>query len=520
MSKKIDFSKVVERIKANYGDQPLIQQLVDYFQHDGPMPNIRPSNYYDRWVLAGFNEFAADFPDKFIAIYFKDGLRSGLIEAFFDSDHFFDFNLNVLYEKAYYKFLEDEEDPNAFYANLFAHSWDSEHLTVKSDCASKILLEAKDLRPFGKFLIGLEDKEAIYFLHALLINDENNRPYGQRLTRNLTFFHQYFPVLVRENFDKITTLKVGFKKGLKTENVKRLLDISPEKYEPMVRVNLDKISYQFEASSGEYEVISRLYKNNQKEYKEIFLKFIHHFLDCFTVPIKYPYGGDGSKNKQKAMKSEPMTARNTPRLRMDEYYWISLIKYVFESLKEIDVKVFEERLVEFCKKTVFMPIELLEIIESYFGDKRMAVLAPVFELKNVDDDNKFVETIMQSVAGVDWSGDVEAIWEFNRRIDRPSYQIPAAKVFATKPKVIKPLIEKGLTKTKGDRLLAFFTLAQMDSKYAKDLLWKQFHEEKDDKIREVILPIITRKFYNKDFSRKEVDAIINSAVARGATQKV
>ncbi len=517
---------IVKELKAYFNsDSTIFQEVVDYLEGKAAMPEIS-GRRGRKVVLKWFSREVGDiYTDKIIDVFFKD--IDVLAEALF-KDH-----ENSLMPKAHKRWVEMGKSSSSFYHNWIGHGWDAQYLLLdkqsleKDDRDKLIIVPEEKLSPFGKYMLELGEEEAQVLLDAMII-DANENDFRSRLYRNLPYFHTFFPNLLSQKANFVRIVKFNKAKrysdgNLRSWTIRRMLDIDAKIYEPVLFPYLKFLTFDFHAAGGEYLLLRRLYANEPKKYKDLFLKFMHRFIDNFTVVKLYPYGNSGLENKQRAMKEEPLDRWAVPSVSLVGNYWgdkESILKFLFYSLKEISVSEFETRIKDFCTNTCFMPVEVLKIVKEEFkGAKRLSLLIPILTIKNIDEEHKYYPALMEALEGLEWGDEVDKLWKFSVSIKEARMQVYAAKMLAEQPKIVRPYLEGCTSKKKGERQLILLTLAKIDSDFASKELWKDFHLEKDEKVRDFLLPIVTRKYYNRDFSRKEVAEIIQSAVERDAFVK-
>ncbi len=521
MKEYYSLETVVKQLQEYFkSDNPIIQQFADYLEGTAPMPEVVNGKKGRITMLNWFaSRVGREYVDKLLDVYFKD--LAVLTEHLFE-------NVGTLMPNAHSRWVGMNKSSKVFYTNWIGHSWHSQFLLFDGDILTEeekkeiIVVTEDKLSTFGKYLITQGEEEAQLFFDVMIQDDEEG-DYASRIYRNLSFFNTYFASLLqsKSNFGRIAKYKnkQRYSDGnLRSWTIRRLIEIDSKTYIPLLDPYLKFLTFDFHAGSGEYLILKDLYALAPKKYHDLFLKFINRFLDFFTVVKLYPYGNSGLESKQRAMKAEPLTQWNIPSIAITGDYWAqkeSILKYLFESLREIAPQEFEEKIENFCKHTCFVAVEVIEIVRTHFeGEKRLALLMSILKIKNIDTEHKYYPVLMEAFEGLDWSEEVSELWKFGCAMKEARMQVFVAKKLAEKPKVLRPFLEGDLAKKKGERQLVLLTLSKIDSTFAKDELWKKFHLEKDEKVRHFLLPIVTRKYYDKDLSRKEVSAIVQAAEGR------
>ncbi len=500
---------VAEEVKKVLGNQPFIQTVIDSIENGTALPNKVVWQEYSIIVA-----FTKDFGEQLFPFHFSSPDR---ISAFVNRLDRFPNQI----VPAYNYYLNNGGNLKSFLELVAKAEWHINFI-FKEKYEYKATFRDDDLSPFGKLFKTFSPDDVQVFFDVTR-KFEVESLYRDRVIRNLNFFHRYFPKLVLDNIDQIIRYQKNdsylmIKGLLKPLSIHRLLELDAKLYAPLIEKKLPKY-YEFKLAGWDYFALSELYKYHPTdENTERFSKFVNDYLDCFTVVEKYPKG-DNLKDKKERIKKHPLNyedvARITTNYTVSRYWGKSVIKHCLLGVKSLSEKDFNTRLEDFCKNTVYVPDDILDVIEEYDGDK-MRCLGDVMKIKNIDNRAyDFSVKLMEASEDLDWSPYASAIWTYLSKQDF-RHQAAVAKILAKKPEVVMPFLKKGLTKTKGERALAFLVLGALESKEAKDLLWTSFHDESDDKIRERILPIIVRRFYKEELSLDEVNEIIAAAEKRGA----
>lgn len=508
MKEKLD--KAIAESKRKVGDLPFIQTMVDLIEKGISLPD------------------KVNRDELLVILVFLEDFGEHLFEFFFRTPRHIPYLMNRLNKHPQlllpaFEYYTKEVGSVGDFLSFAAKIQERIALIFKEREYQKEFTE-DDLTPFGKLFKNFSPSDVqVFFDVARTL--EKQTVFYDRIIRNLNYFHQYFPKMILDNFDQIIQYQKNdsyhmIKGFFKPLAVHRLLELDTATYAPLIEKKITRENFKFKLAAWDYLVFSELYKYHPTpENTKRFSDFVHNFLDSFTVLEKYPLGQ--GKNIKERIKKNPLTYKVVPRIddnyAVANYYWgESVVKHAFLGLKSLSESDFEERLEDFCKNSIYMPVDILDVInDAYDGDK-MKMLANVFSAKNKDARAyDFSVKLVALIEDKDWSPYAEKVWKYLSTVDF-RYQAIVAKTLAQKPELVMPLIKKGLVKTRGERLLSFLVLSRIDTKEANELLWKYFHLEADEYIRENILPIIVRRFYQEELSLGDVNKIIASAEKRGA----
>ena len=510
MQEKI--KKAIADSNNRVGNLPFIQTVVDYIEKGTGLP--AKANWDEIAVIIIFME---NFGESFLDFWFLTPKR---ITYFFNRLESYPHLLG----KAYEYYIKEGGSTEEF-LRLIIKTQDRVSFIFKKGFKYEAAFTEDDLTPFGKLFKTFSPEDVrIFFAEARKF--EQQSVFYDRIIRNLNFFHQYFPAMILAHFDQIVKYQKNdsyrmIKGFFKTLSVHRLLELDAKTYAPLIEKKLSKKSPEFELANWDYLVLSELYKfHPTPENKERFSNFVNNFLDSFTVLEKYPIGDD-LEDKADRIKRYPINYKDVPCINnnytVSNYYWgDSVIKHAFLGLKSLSESDFKRRLDDFCENAVYMPQDILDVIDEADDGDKMKLLAGVVKAKNKDNrSNDFAIKIMESIAHEEWSPYAKDIWNYLCKQEF-RYQVVVAKALVLKPDVVMPLAQNGFSKNKGERLLSFLVLNGVGTNEANELLWKQFHLESGEYIRQNILPIIVRRFYQEEKSLDEVNKIIASAEKRGA----
>jgi len=474
----------------NWYKLPINQVLANYFAYDTDIPNLN-QNWSD--YSAGFfiRNLLDSHQDKILKLVFSkpNSQYKGVLEAFFGAIHRSpDFIADA------YKFaVPNEISENVFFARLM-HSNNHPNLLIRDEKPTN----------FGKLLA--KDKAILTSFFNAVISSKYSNDY---LLRYSAFFVQHCPELLVKRFAKVIYIR-GYRDGFNCALANKLLALDKDIFEELIHAELANGDADFSVQQSKFQAVVYLFRSNKKKYKEFYLDYIHKYLDYFTKKECYPFN------------DHIFVDRDISRLDKDMkiLWWspesFSMIYWIFDHLRAFSVADFEMRIKDFCKNTAFMPKEIIPMVRDHFNTDSIEILKDIFDITNHNRDSDYPIVLIESLEGLDWAPYSDVVWKYCSKLNFQT-QAKVVKTLIGNPDLILPFAESGISKTKTERLLSYLVFANLDS--TKQTLWDYFQKEKDDNVRELILPIIKRIFYGEGYNLKKVDQLVQYAVDRDAYKK-